>query len=181
MAGLAGKLLIASPRLADPNFQRTIVLLVRDNDEEGTLGLILNRPLNVTVKEACEEALETICLVDGPLHEGGPCEGPLMVLHADETVGQWQVAPGVHFTTDKDGVEEILTSGRERVKCFAGYAGWGKGQLAGEIEEGAWLSYPATAELVFDEISHDWSKLLTHMTYGKELPIERIPDDPSVN
>jgi putative transcriptional regulator len=181
MPSLKGRILIASPRLADPNFQRTIVLMVRDDDEEGSLGLVLNRPLSVSVKEACEDALEAACNVESPLHQGGPCEGPLMVIHTDETVGEMQVAPGLYFTSDKDGVEELLADGDQKLKCFIGYAGWGRGQLEGELDEGAWLSCPATPELVFDEISHEWSKLLTHLTYGAKLPLDRIPDDPTVN
>ena len=179
---LKGKLLIASPRLGDPNFHQTIVLMLRDEEGEGAMGLVLNRPLRLTVKEACEQALETECNVDGPLYQGGPCEGPLMVLHGDDAEGgELEIAAGVHVTTDRDQVERLLAAGGEHVKCFLGYSGWGQGQLAGEMAEGAWLTYPATAALVFDADDRDWAKLMTHLTYGPNLPLDRIPDDPSVN
>src|SRR5438309_4081901 len=101
MASLKGKLLIASPRLADPNFRRTVVLMLRDDPDEGALGIVLNRPMAVSVKEACEDALDTTCNVDGPLHQGGPCEGPLMVLYGQSADDEDEVAPGVYFTTEK--------------------------------------------------------------------------------
>src|SRR5690348_8195431 len=99
MESLAGKLLIASSGLMDPNFVQTVILMVQ-HDENGALGLVLNRPLQTTVKEACEQALETECEVEGYLYQGGPCEGPLMVLSGVETAGQIQVTEGVHFTTE---------------------------------------------------------------------------------
>jgi putative transcriptional regulator len=183
MPSLNGKLLIASPRLADPNFRRTVVLLVRD-DDEGSLGLVLNRPMPVTVKQACEQALEVECKLDAPLYQGGPCEGPLMVLHeGDGDDDDLRVAKDLFFTTDKDKVEKLLACDGDgnRVKFFVGYSGWGQGQLAGELDEGAWVSCAATSDLVFGEVSREWSKLLTHLTYGPELPLDRIPEDPSLN
>ena len=78
---IQGQLLIASSRLMDPNFVRTVILLVRYGDD-GALGLVLNRPLETSVKEACEKVLETPCNADGNLFQGGPCEGPLTVERA---------------------------------------------------------------------------------------------------
>lgn len=181
MASLKGKLLIASPRLADPNFRRTVVLMLRDDPDEGALGIVLNRPMAVTVKEACEDALDATCNIEGWLHQGGPCEGPLMVLYGASVEDDDEIAPGVYFTTEKSRVEELLSDGGEQIKCFIGYSGWGEGQLQGEVDEGAWLSCPATSDLVFGDLAHEWSKLLTHLTYGPELPLDRIPDDPTVN
>src|SRR5205085_2802102 len=123
MSDYQGQLLIASPRMTDPNFHRTVVLIIR-HGEDGAMGLVLNRPLEISVKEACEEALETPCRVEGPLHRGGPCEGPLMVLHADALAGGLKATVGVFLSTDKDDVERLLADGDVPVKCFLGYAGW---------------------------------------------------------
>src|SRR3982751_5237695 len=103
MKSLKGHLLISSPRLMDPNFVRTVVLMVQ-HGEEGALGLILNRPLQATVRDVCEKVLETPCEIEAPLHQGGPCEGPLMVLHTDADGGiggEVEVMPGVHFTAER--------------------------------------------------------------------------------
>jgi putative transcriptional regulator len=185
-AELQGRLLVASPRLGDPNFARTVVLMIR-HDEEGSLGLILNRPLELSIQEACERVLEIPCRVEGPLHHGGPCEGPLMLLHADDTSaqleGDQQVIPGVYFAPEKDRVEQLLSAAPAAVKCYAGYAGWSAGQLAGEMEEGAWFILPATSDLVFGNGAEGrlWPKLMTGLTLGGEIDPKLIPDDPSVN
>src|SRR5687767_11112387 len=97
MTSLQGQLLIASPKLVDPNFFHTVILLVQHNDE-GALGLVLNRPLRTTVKEMWREVAEDEeCEVEGPLHQGGPCEGALMVVHADAAEAEAQVTDGVYF------------------------------------------------------------------------------------
>jgi putative transcriptional regulator len=181
---LSGHLLIASPQMRDPNFHRTVVLIVRD-DEDGTLGLVLNRPLELSVKEACDKALQTPCNVDGSLYHGGPCDGPLMVLHAGEahgeTSGDLKIARDVWFCTDKDEIESLLADGGVPMKCFIGYAGWGQGQLDGEMESGAWLTHPASSHHVYGTDAKQWSKLMTQLTLGNEIDPRRIPDDPSVN
>ena len=87
MPSRAGQLLIASAQLGDPNFFHTVVLLVQDDEEHGTLGIVLNRPTSATVKEACEDDLSIACAVEAPLFKGGPCEGLLTVLHTREDVG----------------------------------------------------------------------------------------------
>jgi putative transcriptional regulator len=133
-----GQLLLSSSRLVDPNFARAIVFMISHSDE-GSLGLVLNRPLEMTVKEACEQVLETTCDVHGTLYQGGPCEGPLMVLHTP-TAGlsaEVEVVPGVCFTTDREKIESLLVDADVTAKYFVGYSGWGAGQLEAEIETGS--------------------------------------------
>lgn len=176
-----GQLLVASPRLRDPNFAKSVVLLVQD-DKDGALGLILNRPLNTTVKEALAPVLGESVQVDAPLHLGGPCEGPLMVLHArEDDNGPSQVLPGVSFTTDREEIERLMDEPGPPLKFFAGYSGWGADQLNAEIDEGAWLLMPASAEHVFHQRLDLWSRLMAEITLGRWIDPKRIPDDPSVN
>jgi putative transcriptional regulator len=175
-----GQLLVASSRLMDPNFVRTVILLVR-HGEDGSLGLVLNRPLEMTVREACDKVLETPCNAEGSLFQGGPCEGPLMAIHTRRKSSEQEVLPGLHFTTDREKMENLLEAGGVRAKYFVGYSGWGPGQLEAEMETGSWITAPADAARVFDDNEEQWSRLMTELTLGKHIRPELIPDDPSVN
>ena len=174
-----GQLLIASQSLRDPNFFKTVVLIIKDG-EDGAFGIILKRPLEITVADACGEHIDAAEEINEPIHQGGPCEGLLTVLHDNPAGGGEDVVDGVRFCMDKDDVEWIMTNHKGGAKYFAGYSGWGKGQLDAEIEQGSWQLAPATADHVFDNLG-DWSKLSTWMALGKSVDIQRIPDDPSVN
>ena len=77
MKSLKGKLLLASAHMVDPNFAKSVILLFK-HDEEGAVGLILNRRLEATIRQACEDSLDLPAGIDGPLFHGGPCPGPLM-------------------------------------------------------------------------------------------------------
>ncbi len=180
MESLQGKLLISSPQLLDPNFVRTVILVVR-HGEDGALGLILNRPLEVTVAQACVDALHAACDIEDVLYQGGPCEGPLMVVHEDESQADMKVLEGVFFTTDRLKIESILYGNSAASRFFVGYAGWSSGQLEAEMETGSWVTLPAEPLHVFQAGSTPWQKLLTHATLGRFVDPKRIPDDPSVN
>jgi len=187
MGSLSGQILLASRRLADPNFFRTVVLMVQ-HDDEGALGLILNRPLEMTVKQACDDSLDMDCRAEGILHQGGPCQGPLMALHTDRHAADMgganraEVLAGLYFSTDRDQLEWLLAQGKPSAKFFIGYSGWGAGQLEGELESGSWLPMAATIQSVFDSgQTEQWNKLVTQITLGRGIKSEMIPDDPSVN
>ena len=184
MKSLKGHFLIASPRLSDPNFARAVVLMVQHGDE-GALGLIVNRPLETTIREVCEKVLDSPCGVEAALHQGGPCEGPLMVLHTRGGIAEGddvQVLPGVYFTAERGKIERLMGEDQPeevRSKFFVGYAGWGAGQLEGELETGSWLTTRADSSQVFEPGEKLWPKLTTALTAG--IDPARIPDDPSVN
>jgi len=180
MPSLTGQFLIASPRLMDPNFFHTVVLMVQ-HDENGSLGLILNRPLTATVKDVCREALEQECEVEGVLYQGGPCDGPLMAVHTYEPAAQNPVIEGLHFTSEKERLEMLLTEPAVTAKFFVNYSGWTAGQIEAEIEEGSWLTLPATEEQIFSSTDDLWTRLTKAATLGKWISLDRIPDDPSVN
>jgi putative transcriptional regulator len=183
MKSLQGQLLVASPTLVDPNFFHTVVLIVQHNDE-GALGLVLNRPLRTTVKEMWEQVAEEDADVEGVLHQGGPCEGPLMVIHGDDVYGEIEVTKDLHFCTSRDRVEKLMADGGTRMKFFVGYAGWTAGQLEAEMEEPSWLTIPATAKAVFEGDEHLWTDLvraISRTAVTGMVDPKRIPDDPSVN
>ena len=180
MQSLRGQLLIASPRLADPNFAKSVILIVQ-HDEQGALGVVINRPLELTVKQVCQEALETTCTLEAAVYHGGPCPGPLMVVHTDALVADLQVREQLYFTTERAKIERLLEEQGPTSKFFVGYAGWGAGQLEGEMESGSWLTVAAAPERVFISNDQQWSRLMTELTLGRWIDPERIPDDPSVN
>jgi len=180
---LRGQLLIASPQLLDPNFCRSIVLMVQ-HDEAGALGLVLNRPSQTAVSDAWKQVSDLPCLLEGPLYHGGPMDGPLMVLHTDASVSDIKIAAGVHFSAEKDSVLHLATSGQGQMRFFVGYAGWAPGQLENEIDEGAWLAIPADEQVVFSEDGDQWHRLLRSAVKSTTLASvdpQRIPEDPSVN
>lgn len=180
MRSLKGHFLIASPRLMDPNFARSVVLLLQ-HDENGAMGVIINRPLSITVKEACAQAAEIECEIESPLHAGGPCEGPLIALHTYPAAAEAEVVDGVCFTMQRSTMEELLQQSPEPVKFIANYAGWAAGQLEAEIDEGSWLTAPARRDQIFAAADGLWDKLLTRLTLGQWINPDRIPDDPSLN
>ena len=148
-ANLAGQLLIAEPRLADPNFRRSVVLVLA-HDAEGALGVVLNRPTEVP---ACEVVEELGALVDASdvLHDGGPVQRDGVVVLADfaePEESERLVVGSVGMLSDLSEPERLSESVR-RVRAFAGYAGWAAGQLEGELQREDWFLEPARVDDVF--------------------------------
>jgi len=180
MESTQGKLLLASPRLADPNFAQSVVLMIQHN-EQGALGLVLNRPLTISVRQACETTLDAPCEADGFLHHGGPCEGPLMVLHGNELAKDADVFPGVFFTTEKSKIESLLKHQTQLARYFVGYSGWSAGQLEAEMELESWVVVEAAPDHVFQDAANLWVSLMRRELLGQWIDPARIPDDPTVN
>jgi putative transcriptional regulator len=178
---LSGQLLLASPALEDPNFKRAVVL-IGVHSEEGAMGVVLNRPSTVTVAEAVP-ALEQA--VDGlePVYVGGPVQPTSIVFVAeflDPTPAGLLVLGRIGFPEPDADIDE-LTEATERRRVFAGYAGWGEGQLDAEIDNGDWIAQAALPDDVFTEVPEElWSAVLKRKGGGYAL-LARMPLDPSVN
>jgi putative transcriptional regulator len=184
-----GRLLVATPQLVDPNFRRSVVLIVEHEQEGGTLGVVLNRPTEVPVDQVLPPWSE---LVTGPsvVFQGGPValDSALALAHVpgtDEPLG-WRALNGSPAVArvglvDLDVPPEILAPEVMRFRVFAGYAGWGTGQLRSEIEEGAWYVLPAESGDVFAEDPDGlWPAVLRRQ--GGELAfVATFPEDPSLN
>ena len=153
---LTGHLLIAMPAMMDPNFHRTVTYICEHSDQ-GALGLIINRPLDMDLGQMFEQLSMSDTnskLSRQPVLRGGPVQLERgFVLHESKT--DWDatvsVADSIHVTTSRD----ILTAmaegkGPERALVALGYAGWGAGQLEEEITANAWLSVPAVPHVIFD-------------------------------
>jgi putative transcriptional regulator len=178
---LAGQLLLASPALQDPNFMRTVVLVSLHSDE-GAMGLVLNRPSAVRVSEAVPQLEQAVsdaeCVyVGGPVQ---PTSVVFLVEFLDPAPAGLLVLGRIGFPAPDAAIEELIeATGRGRV--FAGYAGWGEGQLDAEIAQGDWIAHAALPEDVFTDVPEDlWSAVLTRKG-GSYALIARMPPDPSVN
>jgi putative transcriptional regulator len=175
-----GHLLVAGPSLLDPNFRRTVVL-VGEHSDEGALGVVLNRSSEATVAEAVPELT---ALVDGEdaVHVGGPVQPSAIVVLADfvdaERAGAL-VLESVGFLPAEVDPDELGELRRARV--FAGYAGWGPGQLDDELAEGSWIVEPALPEDVFTSDPEAlWSAVLRRKGGPYQL-LAMMPPDPSLN
>jgi putative transcriptional regulator len=186
---LNGRLLAATPLLGDPNFRRTVILVVEDDPDEGTLGVVLNRPTEVPL----DQVLDTWTpLVTGPpvVFRGGPVSPNSALALAlaqgeDEPVG-WRSLDGSPMMSriglvDLGAPPELLAGGITSMRVFAGYAGWGAGQLRDEIDEGAWYVLSGEpADAFFAEPERLWPVVLRRQ--GGDLAlVATYPDDPVLN
>lgn len=178
---LQGQLLIASPALVDPNFWRTVVV-VTEHTEEGAMGLVLNRPLELTAAEAVEP-LAPLVPEDDVIFSGGPVEPGAVIALAefeDAALAASLAFEDVGFVGSDPDVPALGDATR-RVRIFAGYSGWGPGQLEGELAEEAWLLESARADDVFTvDPSGLWSAVLRRKG-GIGAMLSLIPPDPRVN
>jgi putative transcriptional regulator len=153
---LNNQFIVAMPALADPNFFHTVTYLCQHN-EEGALGLIINRPAEMKFGEICEQmhiSYNSDTLDKIPVFMGGPVQpGRGFVLH---TAGrEWEVTMAVSetisLTTSRDIIEAIATDqGPEQYLVALGYAGWGVGQLEQEMLDNTWLHTPSGNHIIFD-------------------------------
>jgi putative transcriptional regulator len=180
MESLGGHLLIAGSGLWDPNFRRAVVL-VGHHDDEGALGVVLNSVLDVTVGEAAP-VLSRIAGAEEPVFRGGPVQGSSVVVLADfeEPSKAGVIAFGsIGFLPDESD-DEVISSVR-RARVFAGYAGWGAGQLEEELAEDSWVVEPARAEDVFHpQPARLWNDVLLRKGRNYDL-LRLMPHDPSLN
>ncbi len=193
---LTGQLLAATPLLGDPNFRRTVILIVEDDPAEGTLGVVLNRPSEVPLGQVLEAWTE---LVTGPpgVFRGGPVSPNSALALAlargeDEPLG-WRSLGGAGEVgggsplmarvglVDLEAPPELLADGITSFRVFAGYAGWGAGQLQAEIDEGAWYVLAGEpADAFITEPERLWPTVLRRQ--GGDLAlIATYPDDPVLN
>ena len=171
-------MLIANGNLFDPNFRQAVVLLV-EHGEEGALGIVLNRPADITVADAVP-ALAPVVGPDEVLYLGGPVQPTAVVLLAqfdDEGVPAHPLFESVGLVTGE--VESLGPT--ERARVYAGYAGWGAGQLERELEENSWIdATPSASDVFTDRPESLWTDVLSRKG-GRYRLLSRMPLDPSLN
>lgn len=180
VAFLAGRLLVASPRLVDPNFARAVVALL-NHDEKGAMGLVINRPTEIPVAEHLPDWVVDRLVPPAVVFYGGPVEQAVAIglRESYHDASEEVFASGVSMIdlSDEEGGES--SSGGLRV--FAGYAGWGPGQLEDEVEEESWIILPARAGDVFSSSPADlWGEVLARQG-GQIALLASMPLDPELN
>lgn len=181
MESIQGLALVASPYLTDPNFLRSVVYILR-HDQEGALGLILNRPTETTVGCLLGQLAERKICNSSHVFSGGPVDGPLVMLQQVKVDHR----PFVAVASDQDRILEVCQQecGQQQYRIFDGYAGWGVGQLECELEQGGWMVWDIEPEHVFSDADKLWQMALRQI--GRDILAggidpSRIPEDPAYN
>ena len=180
----SGLFLVASPTLRDPNFARTVVLLCEHEDDEGSMGVVVNRPSDLKLSQTLTDIRPG---VDQPLFWGGPVQRDIvLVLHRGdlEIPESRPICDGMALGGDQEALLEIVRDpalGAGQVRVYSGYAGWGAGQLAGEMSAKSWITCAAQARFVFDlDPSEVWAEVLRSMG-PRYAYLAAVPLDPRVN
>lgn len=180
-----GKLLLSEPFMNDPNFKRTVVLLASHN-EEGSVGFVLNRPMELKLGQVVEEFGDNFF----PVWDGGPVQrDSLFFIHTlgDTIPDSIHIVGDLYWAGNFETVKALIKGNKiaeNEIRLFVGYSGWSAGQLQEEIKRNSWLVAPATIELVMNAgTSTDaklWQDVLKSM--GKEYEIiANFPENPLWN
>ncbi|MET9696009.1 YqgE/AlgH family protein [Streptomyces sp. NPDC006529] len=196
VSSLTGRLLVATPALADPNFDRAVVLLL-DHDEQGSLGVVLNRPTLVGVGDVLQP-WAPLAGAPGVVFQGGPValdsalgiavipgeEGPSPNSRLRSSGGDpigWRRVHGAIGLVDLEAPPELLAGALGSLRIFAGYSGWGPGQLEDEVGEGAWYVVESEpGDVAFPVPEQLWRAVLRRQRSDLAM-VATYPDDPSLN
>ena len=181
-----GTLLISKPFLGDPNFERSVVLLCRDEPADGTFGLVLNRLTNLTLGDVLDLPAPDHAAATAPLYLGGPVEPDTLhfVHQRADLFGAQDLGQGVYWGGDFAALLGLLGNGTvppEEVRLFVGYSGWSRGQLAAEMQGQSWIRQPASAGKVFTLASDAFWRDILREKGGRYKVLANYPVDPSLN
>lgn len=171
---IAGSLLVATPRLVDPNFHRTVVLMIQA-DEDGIVGLVLNRPTMEPVADHLPD-WATRAVPPALIHRGGPVQPEVAICLALTREGMPTGVPGVSLvdvTADPDPEGPP-------VRIYSGYSGWGSDQLQAELDEGSWYVVQASPDDPFEDPDNQWRRVLKRQP-GFLSVVASYPDDIRMN
>jgi putative transcriptional regulator len=182
-----GTLLISQPFLGDPNFERSVVLLCRDEPTEGTFGLVLNRLTTLTLGDVLDlPPAVGSAAAELPIYVGGPVEpDTLHYLHRRADLpGATDLGQDVYWGGDFELLLGLIGSGvigADEVRLFAGYSGWSAGQLANEMQAQSWIRQPASAGKVFTLASDAFWRDILREKGGRFKVLANYPVDPRLN
>jgi putative transcriptional regulator len=184
MESLVGHLLVATPNLRDPNFERAVVLLVA-HEEGGALGVVINRPTEVAVAEVLG-GWGGIASEPSVVFEGGPVqpESAICLARSRTTSGDTRGFSRVHGiigTVDLTADPDLMRNELVEIRVFAGYAGWAPGQLEEEISAGSWLTFTALPSDPFTDRPDDMWSMVLRRQGGMVAAVALFPADPTLN
>lgn len=177
----SGTILISEPFLVDYYFKRTVILLP-EHSEQGSMGFVLNKPLNININEV----LTDFPSFDAPLFSGGPVQNDMLYfVHTlgKQIPGSQRIASDLYWGGDFEQLKALIIAGKanpQNVRFFAGYSGWEKGQLDSEIQHNSWLIADMPKGLIEESADDLWGKLIreseTHYAIWGNFP-----ENPSLN
>lgn len=177
-----GRLLISEPFLPDPNFSRSVVFIT-EHQEAGSVGFVLNRPLEVGLKEVMEMNVP----ITVPLYMGGPVQQEtLHIIHRHPGLGEeaYEVMDGIYWGANFEALKSLLNNNEldpADFRFFLGYSGWGEGQLENEMNYNSWIVTRASQEVIFSKDSESmWQEVMKAMG-GKFSILANSPEDPQMN
>lgn len=184
MESLVGHLLVATPSLRDPNFERTVVLLVA-HEGGGALGVVINRATEVPVGEVLG-SWGGVASDPGVVFEGGPVqpEAAICLARVRSTAGEmrgFSRVEGAIGTVDLSADPDAMRDELVEVRVFAGYAGWAPGQLEEEITSGSWLTFKALPSDAFTDRPDDLWAMVLRRQGGMYAAVAIYPADPTMN
>ena len=179
-----GQLLVATPSLREPTFERTVIALLEHDDENGSVGVVLNRPMSVAVSEVVD-AVSDLVTAPPTLFDGGPVAPTTAIALGRVATGAepdgWTYVVPPLVTVDLDHDPSLLATAVRDLRVFVGYAGWSAGQLVGEIEEGAWYVVEGLPSDPFgDNPDMLWSGVLRRQGWPLSA-VAVCPLDPTMN
>jgi putative transcriptional regulator len=180
---LTGHFLVASRYLRDPNFAQSVVLMIH-HTQEGAMGVVINRPSDRSIREVWEMIGNDPCDCEDSAFMGGPVPGPPLALHTQEAFSQHEVFGGLYVASHKDALDVLVRRTDTKLRLYIGNAGWGRGQLEGEIEAGGWLYTRASVADVFADHETIWKTVTQRIgleIMAPDVDSEHVPPDPSLN
>ena len=178
---LSGNILLSHPSLKDPNFYKSVVFLSAHSEDSGTIGVILNRPLNRTL-EQLDDQFKGNPYGSIPVFEGGPVETDKIIVAAWEWMKE-SSSFKLYFGIDLEKVDSLAKECDDvKLACFLGHSGWSPGQLEVELDETAWLVSSLDHELFLEmgKQQETWKKIVGGMSQELRLLVE-APVDPTHN
>ncbi|GAB5406391.1 MAG: YqgE/AlgH family protein [Aureliella sp.] len=195
MESVQGRALVASPYLSDPNFMRSVVYMLQD-DDDGALGVVLNRPTDRSVASLLEAISDEKVTADSAIHWGGPIDGPLMLLQELRGEG----TSGIFAASEQERILEICREGlgssddeddesstrpiAGSYRVFDGYAGWGVEQLRHELKDGGWLIWDIEPQQIFADTENLWEdalKMIGRDILTAGIDPSLLPENPACN
>ncbi len=179
---LEGHLLVASPAIANGPFHRAVVLVIQQDDDE-TFGVVLNRPAEDDVVKAWSD-MTGRTFADGCVVKGGPVDGPVIAIHPYHSIAEMAMPGGIYLSSNSQILRRLSDAPDNNYRICFGVARWAQGQLKHELERGLWLPIQADADRIFGDPRWMWQKGVQE--YGRLLicdvvGLSGLPEDPTNN